>query len=158
MLNGTVSDLVLSPADGSYSFPDLPADGSYLLNALDGADLFTPPEQDVSLLFDDASGLDFTLLAPTAADVSVSGRVVDPYGRGVSRAIVSLTDGAGRTKTSPTNTFGYFQISGIRAGSACILSVASRRMTFPPLFLLLEDNVTGIVIEGHDPAVEQFRP
>src|SRR5262245_13938422 len=47
-------------------------------------------------------------LAPTAAPVTISGRVVNRYGRGISGVILSLTDAEGNSRRAITSAFGYY--------------------------------------------------
>lgn len=70
------------------------------------------------------------ILGPTAADVSVSGRVQDSTGRGIRNASVSLIDQQGRTHTATTGSFGYYQFDDIATGQTCTVSVAAKRFTF----------------------------
>jgi uncharacterized delta-60 repeat protein len=56
---------------------------------------------------------DVYLLAPTAASVSISGRVRTSNGRGLLNATVSLTDNEGITRTTRTKSFGYFRFAKI---------------------------------------------
>jgi hypothetical protein len=71
-----------------------------------------------------------TVLGPTAATVSVSGRVVTAEGRGIRNARLTLTDAKGLTRTAQTVTFGYFRFDQIEAGQVYILEVASKRFVF----------------------------
>lgn len=69
-------------------------------------------------------------LAPTAADVTVSGRVVSASGRGIANASISLTDVKGNVRRVLTSTFGYYRFDDVRAGESYILSVQSKRFQF----------------------------
>ncbi len=75
-------------------------------------------------------------LAPTAATVSIGGRVMTADGRGIRNARIILT-GVGEPKTVLTGTFGYYRFDEIPAGATIILSVTSKRFAF--------DNPTRIV-------------
>ena len=90
-------------------------------------------------------------LAPSAAAVSVSGRVFDPYKRPIRGAMVSITDMSGVSRRAITNTFGYFTISGMPAGESYLLTADARRYTFDPRLLNLQDSVTGLLIVGTTP-------
>ncbi|MFL6373124.1 MAG: choice-of-anchor Q domain-containing protein [Pyrinomonadaceae bacterium] len=82
--------------------------------------------------------------APTAAEVSVSGRVSTSAGYGISRARVILTDANGMVRTSLTNAFGFFSLRGIRAGSVGIIEISSKRYTFRPRLVAIDDALTGL--------------
>ncbi len=69
-------------------------------------------------------------LAPTAAGVSVSGRVTTAEGRGINSARVSLTDQSGNVRTALTNSFGYYRFDAVDAGQTVVLSVTSKRYIF----------------------------
>ena len=80
---------------------------------------------------------------PTAADVSLSGRITDRYGRPISSVTVTVTDGGGFTRSSRTSSFGYYIIRGIPAGGSYIVSPSARAYTFTPRFVSLMDNLSG---------------
>lgn len=70
------------------------------------------------------------LLAPTAANVSVSGKVLTGKGQGIARAVVTLTNAAGETRMVQTNTFGFYNFGDVSTGGTYIITVASHRYTF----------------------------
>ena len=86
----------------------------------------------------------FELLAPTAAAVSVSGRVTDGKG-GIARASVLLTFPNGETRTVKTNSFGYFQFDGVPAGEIYIINVNSKGHSFSPRIISVYENVSDLV-------------
>jgi parallel beta-helix repeat protein len=71
----------------------------------------------------------FELSSPTAASVTVSGRVMAGK-RGVNRAQVYMTDKNGITRTALTNPFGYFYFDQVEAGGTYIFNVISKSYTF----------------------------
>ena len=78
---------------------------------------------------------------PTAAGVSIGGRVFNAYGRAVSRATVSLTSENGETTVAYTNMFGYFRFEDVPAGQTVTINVSAKGATYDPLVLNLQDNV-----------------
>ena len=58
--------------------------------------------------------------APTAASVSINGRVISANGRGISNARVSLTDANGKVKTVTTNSFGYYKMTDVMPGNTYV--------------------------------------
>jgi len=80
-------------------------------------------------------------LAPTAANVSISGRVTTPEGYGLSNAIVLVTLQDGATRIARSNPFGNYAIDGIEAGQTVIVMVSSKRFQFPTQVVNLTDNV-----------------
>lgn len=72
----------------------------------------------------------FQPLAPTAASVTIGGRVLTAKGRGISRAIVAITDAQGAIRTALTNQFGYYRLTDISPGETYVLSVSAKRYRF----------------------------
>ena len=85
------------------------------------------------------------LVAPTAANVSISGRVLTANGAGVRNAIVSLTNTNGNTRTVRTSSFGYYGFQDIEVGQTYILSIASKRYSFanPTRVITLNEDLAG---------------
>lgn len=86
------------------------------------------------------------LLGPTAASVSVSGRVVTSDGRPIPRVLVALADSNGNIRTSLSNLFGLFRFDGIEAGQTYIISAQSKRFTFAPRVISVGDEITDLDI------------
>lgn len=70
-----------------------------------------------------------TVLAPTAATVEVGGRVTTTSGRGIMNVRLSLTDSQGNTRTTTSNSFGYYRFD-VQAGATYILSASAKHYTF----------------------------
>lgn len=66
----------------------------------------------------------------TAANVSISGRVLTAKGSGIKNIIVTLTDSNGNNLTAKTNSFGHFRFDEIAVGQTYFVSVFSKRFTF----------------------------
>ena len=84
-----------------------------------------------------------TLLSPTAAGVSVGGRV-SVGSRGLTNASVFLTDSDGRVRTARTTTFGYYHFEDVPAGQTYIVTVISKRFTFQPQVISVTDDLTEV--------------
>ena len=81
----------------------------------------------------------------TAAGVSVSGRVLTSAdGRGLRNAMVTLTDQSGHIRTALTGRSGYYHFEDVEAGQTYVVAVRSRRFTFTPQALQVNDNLTGV--------------
>jgi hypothetical protein len=77
---------------------------------------------------------------PTAASVSVSGRVLTNVNRGLMNAVVYLTDASGNTLAARTNPFGYYRFEDISAGQTVTITVVSKRYQFAPqIFTVMEE-------------------
>lgn len=68
--------------------------------------------------------------APTAASVSVGGRISDSNGNGIAKVRVSITNQNGETQTVLTNAFGYYHFDEIPVGETYIISIAHKRFQF----------------------------
>ncbi len=86
----------------------------------------------------------FSNLAPTAANVSVSGRVLTTNGSGVRNAVVVLTDSNGVSRQAVSSSFGYYRFTDVQAGATYVMSVASKRYQFTPRTVTVADELTGI--------------
>ena len=84
-----------------------------------------------------------TPFIPTAAPVSISGRVVTSTGRSISGVIVTLTDSHGGSTSVRTNTFGFYSFSNVQSGEAYVLTATARLYHFAPRVVDLTDNLTG---------------
>jgi serine protease AprX len=87
-----------------------------------------------------------SVLAPTAANVSVSGRVLDFYGVGVRGTVVTITDGAGTELRTQSNNFGNFTIRDVPAGRSYVLTASHRKFIFDPasVAIAVDDDVAGL--------------
>jgi CSLREA domain-containing protein len=68
--------------------------------------------------------------APTAASVTIGGRVLSAEGRAISRAVVSLINASGEIRYAATNTFGYYRFADVAAGETYVFAVSSKRYNF----------------------------
>ncbi len=68
--------------------------------------------------------------APTAASVTVSGRVFTPTGRGLMNATILITDSSGNRRSTRTSMFGDYLFEEVEAGQIYIFEVRSKRFRF----------------------------
>jgi hypothetical protein len=80
------------------------------------------------------------LTGTTAATVSVSGRVTS-RGRGISNAVVHLTNQSGEIQTAKTNRLGYYTFTNLAAGETYIFNVFSKRYQFNPKVVSLTEDL-----------------
>jgi hypothetical protein len=80
-------------------------------------------------------------VTPTAATVSISGRVMTSNRRGIRNVRLSLTDSSGLVRTATTTSFGYYRFDDVQAGETYILSAIGKRYTFSQPVQVL--NITG---------------
>lgn len=83
-------------------------------------------------------------LAPTAASVSVSGRILTTERAGLKNARVNLTDMQGNIRTTTTASFGYYSFSEIEAGQTYILSVISKSYQFAPQVITVMEDIEDL--------------
>ncbi len=88
----------------------------------------------------------YEMLAPTAASVSISGRVIDPYGRGIRGAMVMVQGMDGVARTVYTNSLGYYRIDELPVGESFVVTVSARRYAFaaPTQFVNLADSINDL--------------
>ena len=82
----------------------------------------------------------------SAAQVSISGRVMSAAGRGIKNALVTIAGGGlVEPKRVKTNQFGMYKI-GVTAGTAYVISVTAKGYSFSTsgVPVLVMDDTTGI--------------
>jgi hypothetical protein len=81
--------------------------------------------------------------APTAAGVSISGRVTNSAGYGLRNARLTVTLPDGGTRSVVTNGFGFYQFTDISLG-AITIAASAKGYSFSPQAVSLTDTLTGI--------------
>ncbi len=61
-------------------------------------------------------------------------------GRGVSKAIVTITNGNGMRASVPTNPFGYYRFT-VSARTAYLMNTAAKRRNFAPVLFSAAENI-----------------
>jgi hypothetical protein len=86
------------------------------------------------------------MTAPTAASVSVGGRVLTAEGRGIRNARVTMTNSAGETRTLLTGAFGNYRFTDVPVGESYVISVATKRFMFaaPTQTLTLQEEQNDV--------------
>ncbi len=84
--------------------------------------------------------------APTSANVSLSGRVMNVNGYGIRDAVMTLTEASGRVQIARTSSFGYYSFNEISAGQTVIVSISTKRYVFskPTRVVTVANNVSDI--------------
>ncbi len=80
-------------------------------------------------------------LIPTAAGVSVAGRILSANGNGVRNAIVSATLANGEVITTRSSAFGYYRFDDLEAGQTIVISVNSKRFAFTSQVVTLNESI-----------------
>jgi CSLREA domain-containing protein len=97
----------------------------------------------------DASGntSEFTpAFAPTAANVSIGGRILSADGSGVFKARISITGANGETRTTISNSFGYYEFPNVGVGQTYIVAVRHKKYQFEPptRVLMVTEELTNV--------------
>lgn len=83
-------------------------------------------------------------LAPTAASVSVGGRVAISNGKGISKARVSITNQSGETHYAITNSFGFYRFDNVEVGQTYIISIQHKIYQFNSQILTVLEEINEI--------------
>lgn len=68
--------------------------------------------------------------APTAAGVTIGGRIKTSAGRGIRNVKITVTFLSGETRETVSGISGFYQFTDIPAGETCIFSVSADRYVF----------------------------
>ena len=85
-------------------------------------------------------------LSPTAADATVSGRVISPSGRGLGGVRVTIIGGdMTEPRYTQTNPFGYYRFTELQAGNTFVITVSAKRYEFsnPTRVVNLSEDITN---------------
>ena len=90
------------------------------------------------------------VFTPTAAGVSVSGRVRMINGKGIRNVLITLTESDGTTRVTLSGFSGSYRFSEVAAGQTVILNATAKRFTFsqPTQVLSLTGDESGIDFIG----------
>ena len=84
------------------------------------------------------------LFAPTAAGVSVSGRVTNAEGAGVVNSTVVCVDATGNLRRTRTNGFGYYQFFDITVGQTYFFYIESKSYSFETRVINVAEELTDL--------------
>lgn len=89
---------------------------------------------------------DWTLaeLAPTAASVTVAGRVLTANGRGLRNARVLMLDTNGTMRRATTSTFGYFRFDAVEVGQTYVFDIDSKRFRFAAQTVTINEAIENL--------------
>lgn len=83
------------------------------------------------------------ITVPTAASINISGRVQTASGRGITKALVTITDGSGNTRTATTNPFGFYRFTDVAIGGY-VISVSAKNRQFAPQFITFNGETNNL--------------
>jgi hypothetical protein len=81
---------------------------------------------------------------PTAASVTIGGRVITPSGKGLGKTQVVLIGADGTVRYAATNSFGYYRFADVPAGQSATLEVRSKRYGFAPQVITVNQEMTNL--------------
>lgn len=90
-----------------------------------------------------------TQCAPLA-NVTVSGRVVTPDGRGLRNAVVSMTDAGGVRRNATTSSFGLYQFADVAQAPGYFIGVSSKRYRFATRQVDVSGNLSNVDFVGQE--------
>src|SRR6185503_4317915 len=142
----TVALMAGSPAidAGNNSLAVNPADGNPLVTDQRGVDRILDGNGDSTATVDIGA---YETLVPTAAPVSLSGRVATATGEAIRGASVTISGGGlAEPRTVLTGTFGNYSFGDLQTGTTYVVTVSARRYYFsvPSRVVTLTDNVAGV--------------
>jgi hypothetical protein len=92
----------------------------------------------------DSDVISLNVLSPTAAAVSVSGRVATSSGNGIGNATVTIARPDGLPRTARTSPFGYYRFDNVTSGQSYMVNVSAKRYRFSPRFITVGDDLTDV--------------
>lgn len=84
------------------------------------------------------------VLQPTAANVSLAGRVTTSAGIGLRGATVTITDARGNTRMTTTSSFGYYRFDDVESGQTYLVNANLRRYTFESRSVMVGDDLSNV--------------
>ena len=102
------------------------------------------------LEIDQVSAQSPSILVPTAAAASVSGRVLNSFGVGLGNTTLALAGQDGTSRIARTNPLGYFRFDGVETGRTYYLTASAKGKAFEPVVITVADELTGIEIVAID--------
>ena len=91
-------------------------------------------------------------LAPTAASVSIGGKVTTSNGVGIRSVIVTLTDSEGGMRTAVTGSFGFYRFTDVEVGRIYLLEVKAKKYYFsnPVRIVNVNDELANLDFTSDD--------
>jgi inhibitor of cysteine peptidase len=132
-LAGSQAAAAVTDADGRYRFQNLPTSGVYTVSAAKAHYTFARP----SLTVTTPAGGRVVDFAAALDRHTLSGLVVDAFGRGVQGVTVTLS--GGRSAAATTDAGGAFVFASLPAGADYALTPSSARYSFAPASQSFDD-------------------
>lgn len=151
MNNGSTANTATIPV-GAYF-----ANGTNLSDILGSASLapnatYTVSGGNITVTLPARSGAIISNFAPTAANASVSGKIANEKGAGITGIRVTMTDASGNVRAAVSNSFGNYRFENVAVGGTYTIFAQSRRYQIenPTRVLSVSEDVNNadfVVIE-----------
>jgi uncharacterized repeat protein (TIGR01451 family) len=142
--NGDIDTLINLPAGANATFAVSGIVPGGTFGRLTNTASVVPSAGVIDPVMSNNAATDQTLLTPTAAEVTVAGRVFAPDGAGVRNAVVMLTDTNGGIRYARTSAFGYYRLENVQSGETYIATVSSKRLSFQPRLVTVRDSIADL--------------
>ena len=90
------------------------------------------------------------IIGPSAAGVTVSGRVTSASGQGLRNATVVITDSQGKRRTATTGSFGIYTFEDVAAGQTYVVGVSAKRYRFASRVVNVSDSLADVNFVGQE--------
>jgi Calx-beta domain-containing protein/carboxypeptidase family protein/pectate lyase-like protein/uncharacterized protein DUF4214 len=125
-LSGSQNATVITSADGSYSFEDLPAGGDYVVQPSRTSYAFTP-----TTVLNDLDASHQLNFVGTFVTFTIGGRVSDTNNQGIGGITLTLSGSQSRTTTSDAS--GLFEFTGLPSERNYTVTPSAVGLTFNPV-------------------------
>jgi subtilisin family serine protease len=87
---------------------------------------------------------------PVLPSAAVSGRVLTPDGKGINKAVVTITDGLGLTRQVLTSSTGFYRFENLSTGRSYSITAEHRRYDFEQRSVILIGNADNVDFVGRN--------
>lgn len=87
---------------------------------------------------------------PVILSATVSGRVLTPDGKGINKAVVTITDAAGVSRQVLTSPTGFYRFENVATGRSYTLIASHRRFDFEQRRIILIGNAENVDFVGRN--------
>lgn len=140
--NRAITAVIVKAGAQANVYPYNPASFGGFPNG-DGSNLITGTQNGISHIV-----FCFESLGPSAAMVSIMGRVTTVYGSGIAKTYVTITDTDGNVRVALTNGFGYYSFDEVEVGRDYIVTPVRKGYQFTPRLISLTDGLADLDFVG----------
>ena len=90
------------------------------------------------------SAVNFSITGPSAASVTIQGRILTAEGRGIGRGRVTIIGPNGQSRTVLSGSFGYYRFDNVESGQSYVITVAKKGFAFDSQAVTINDNLSGL--------------